>query len=1019
MSSETPNQDPLAALRDRLAAASTTQAWRSLEELAETPLFLESLKRELPQYAAEWPPELERDFGRRDFLRLVAAGLALGGMSACTPQPPEAIRPYVHQPEQMTVGKALYFATAMSVGGYATGVLVRSNEGRPTKIEGNPDHPASLGATDRFSQASVLDLYDPDRSQVVLQHGEMSSWLDFLGVARQLRQELRAAGSAAGLRILTETVSSPTLFEQIQALLTELPGAQWHQWDPLPRDAALLGAEQAFGAPVESIYHIERAERVLSIDADFLSCTPRNLRYAHDFALRRRPEHGSLARLYAIETTPTNTGAVADHRLSLRPGRIDGVVRALAAALGVRTGGATPSLQQLVAEPDAAFLSALARDLLAHRGASLVLVGDSLPPHLHALGHAMNQALLAVGNTVVYTQPVAARPVPQLASLRALCADLAAGRVDVLLIVDSSGGCNPGYSAPVDLRFSALAQRARLRVHFGPYIDETAALCQWHLPAAHYLESWSDARAYDGTLSIVQPLIAPLYQGRTAHEVLACFTDQPERSAYELVRGAWRARYPGPDFEDFWQRTLDRGVAADTAFLPIEVTLQRLSLPPLTPAAAGTAAELEVVFRADAAVYDGRFANNAWLQELPRPLDRLTWDSVAHISPQTARRLGLGLDELLHGREVAADVVEVSYRGRALQAPIWIQPGHPDGCITLTLGYGRTRAGHIGNRVGYNAYALRPADALWHGSGLVLRKTGKRHVLAATQLHFLMDGRSLVRSGSLAEYKKDPTFGDQATEGSKPTPRSLTLYPGHTYPGYAWGMAIDLSTCIGCKSCVLACQAENNIPVVGKQQVQRGREMHWLRIDHYYKGSLDNPESYFQPVPCMHCENAPCEYVCPVGATLHSAEGLNDMVYNRCIGTRYCSNNCPYKVRRFNFLLYWDSSELASMQKNPWVTVRSRGVMEKCSYCVQRITAARIRSEEEQRKVRDGEIKTACQAACPADAIVFGDINDPSSRVAKLKALPRNYELLGELNTRPRTTYLAAVRNPNPEIKGS
>ena len=992
---------------------SRPEYWRSLEELAGSPHFLERLKQQLPQFAAAWPEDYQGEPGRRSFLRLLAAGLALGGVAACTKQPPEPIRPYVREPAQRTPGEPQFYATAMAIGGYAAGLLVRSHEGRPTKVEGNPDHPASLGATDHFSQASVLDLYDPDRSRVVLRNGEVSSWAEFTALAQALRQRLRAPGSA-GLRILTEPVSSPTLLAQVQSLLAELPGSRWHTWTPLPRDSALLGAELAFGRPVESVYHLERAERVLAVDADFLCGGPGSVRYTHDFARRRRPEAGSPVRLYSVASAPTNTASLADHRLPLAPSRIDAFLRALAAALGVSTSepGPAPPLAPSIEE---SFLAALARDLLAHRGTSLVIIGDSQPPHLHALGHAINHTLRAVGTTVVYTEPVAQGP--QQASLAELCADLSAGQVDTLLILDSSGGCNPIYTAPADLELPQLLAKARLRLHFGPYVDETAAWCHWHLPASHYLESWSDARAYDGAVSIVQPLIAPLYDGRTAHEVLAAFTDTPGRSAYALVRGAWASRYPEPEpeqeWEDFWQRTLDRGVAAGSAFSPVEVTLRRFALPPLRQAA-GATSDLEVVFQQDAAVYDGRFANNAWLQELPRPLDRLTWDNVARVSPRTARQLGIEPRETLRGKEVQADVIELRFRGRALQAPVWIQPGHADGCITLTLGYGRTRAGHIGTGVGYNAYALRTTFALWSGSGLWVAKTGRHHSLASTQLHFLMEGRSLVRSATLAEHRSDPSGNRQ--QGPKPPPRSLTLYPEHPYPGHAWGMAIDLSTCVGCSACVLACQAENNIPVVGKAQVQRGRQMHWLRVDRYYKGNPDNPESYFQPVPCMHCENAPCEYVCPVNATVHSAEGLNDMVYNRCVGTRYCANNCPYKVRRFNFFLYWDESELAKMQKNPDVTVRSRGVMEKCTYCVQRITDGRSRAAAERRPVHDGEIKTACQAACPADAIVFGDINDLRSRVAELKALPRSYALLAELNTRPRTTYLAAVRNPNPEL---
>lgn len=1005
----------LAALCRRLDAVRGQGYWRSLEELSDTPEFREYLEREFPRYAAEWPSEL----GRRDFLHLIGASLALGGLSACTKQPKEEIAPYVHQPVEVIPGSSLFFATAMSLGGIGIGLLVESHEGRPTKIEGNPEHPDSLGATDVYNQASILDLYDPDRSQTIVLEGETASWPEFINAAQRILA-LSRRKRGAGLRLLTETVASPTLVGQIKTLLADLPEARWHQWEPVNRDAALLGARMAWGADVEPIYHIENAACILSIDADFLSCGPGHLRYTREFARRRRPESAQPIRLYAIESTPSNTGMVAEHRLPLRPSEVPALLRALLAALD---GHPDPSLPKAHSE----WATALLHDLQAHSGTSLVIPGDFQPPIVHALAHAMNQALGNVEKTVSYIDRVTEGPAPQIESLRELAADLSAGRVETLLILDASGGCNPVYSAPTDLRFAECLGRAPIRIHFGPYFDETAAYCKWHLPAAHYLESWSDTRAYDGTASIVQPLIAPLYEGRTSHEVLAAFTDEPFRSAYEIVRAYWRAWHPTPDFEVFWRRALDHGVIPDTARTRRSVSVQKTELLspvstrlPDTHGKGSQQAEsiLEVIFRPDPGVYDGRFANNGWLQELPRPLTRLCWDNVAVISPRMAQRLGLSHREGLHGKEFGSDLVEIEHRGRTIRAPIWIQPGQPDGCVSLTLGYGRNHAGQVGSGLGYNAYELRTSATLWSGSGIFLRKLGKRYVLGSTQLHFTMEGRELVRSAKLDEYKKDPRAALHEKGEVPQARRSLSLYPEYPYPGYAWGMAIDLSACVGCGACVVACQAENNIPVVGKQQVVRGREMHWLRVDLYHRGSIDNPEGYFEPVPCMHCENAPCELVCPVAATVHSAEGLNDMVYNRCIGTRYCSNNCPYKVRRFNFLLYWNDSEPNLIQKNPNVTVRSRGVMEKCTYCVQRITAGRIRAEEAGRRIVDGEVQTACQAACPAEAIIFGDINDPESRVKKLKDLQRNYELLSELNTRPRTTYLAAVRNPNPDVKG-
>ncbi|HXD74758.1 MAG TPA: 4Fe-4S dicluster domain-containing protein, partial [Vicinamibacterales bacterium] len=628
-----------------------------------------------------------------------------------------------------------------------------------------------------------------------------------------------------------------------------------------------------------------------------------------------------------------------------------------------------------------------------------------------ALAHAMNAALGNNGRTVVYTEPVEAEPVDQIASLRDLIGDMRAGRVDVLLIA----GSNPVYSAPVDLGFADALAKVPLRVHLSEHADETSALCHWHIPEAHFLESWSDARAFDGTASIVQPLIAPLYNGKTAHEMLAATTEQPEQSAYEIVRAYWKTQSKAQDFEAEWRRWLHDGVIPNTAFAPVNAEpSRRVTIP-----SARRPVNLELVFCLDPSVADGRFANNGWLQELPKPVTRLTWDNAVLVSPLTAQRLGVANDPGTTGGEhgtIDSEAVELRYRGRSVRGLLFAVPGHPDDCATVHLGYGRERGGALADGAGFNAGALRTSDAMWHGDGLEIVPTGAKGSLACTQFHHQMEGRRPVRATTRDEFVKDPRG---VREGDETPPKIITLYPEVKYDGYKWGMAIDLNSCIGCNACVVACQAENNIPVVGKDQVLRGREMHWIRVDTYNEGDPQNPQTYFQPVPCMQCENAPCEVVCPVGATTHSDEGLNDMVYNRCVGTRYCQNNCPYKVRRFNFLLYQDwTTPSFQLARNPDVSIRSRGVMEKCTYCVQRINRAKIESEKDDRRVRDGEIKTACEQTCPADAIVFGDINDPNSRVAKLKEEERNYALLGDLNTRPRTTYLAAVRNPNPDLEG-
>jgi MoCo/4Fe-4S cofactor protein with predicted Tat translocation signal len=1060
------------SIRETLSRSHGKQYWRSLEELANTDTFQELLHREFPSQASEWNDPL----GRRRFLKLMGASLALAGLTACTRQPTETIAPYVRQPEHLVPGQPLYFATAMEMGGAATGLLVESHEGRPTKIEGNPDHPASLGATDLFAQASLLSLYDPDRSQTLTQIGEITTWSAFLGAIRPI---ITAQGGlqGAGLRILTETIVSPTLADQLQKLLAAFPRAKWHQYDGAGRANATEGSRLAFGQHVNTIYHFDRADVVLSLDSDFLSCGLGHLRYSRDFMSRRRLEGGKteMNRLYVVETEFSNTGAKADNRLALRPTRIEEFARAVAQSLGAQTGASTASS---LGEREAKWVEAVARDLKQHAGRSIVIAGDYQPPVVHALAHAMNSALGNDGKTVVHSDPVEARAENQIQSINELAQDLDSGQIDLLVIL----GGNPVYNAPADLNFAERIKKAKLRAHLSLYKDETSDLCQWHIPQAHYLESWGDTRAHDGTVTIIQPLIAPLYRGKTAYEVLAAFSDQPERTSYDIVREYWRAnRATGgrvsqipassataaqgqpapprqaptatapaqnlsaqtppaqattsvpasPDFEQFWRKALHDGLIANTQLQPRTVSVAANLAGQPAPPVQEQDAPLEISFRPDPTIYDGRFANNGWLQELPKPITKLTWDNAVMISPATAREYGLDSSPGSLGGLIIADQVLLSFKDRSVLAPILIMPGHADRCATVYLGYGRRSAGRVGTGQGYDAYSIRTSDAQWSGPGLQISKTGEKVDLAVTQLQHLIDtealhDRDLVRSGTIEDYKHDPSLypahghgTPEKHEGEK-TP---SLYPEYEYTGYKWGMTIDLNACVGCSACVVSCQAENNIPVVGKEQVALGREMHWLRIDSYFKGSPDDAEeleAYFQPVPCMHCENAPCEVVCPVAATVHSSEGLNDMVYNRCVGTRYCSNNCPYKVRRFNFLLYqdWDTPGFKLM-RNPDVTVRSRGVMEKCTYCVQRISRARIEAEKEDRAIRDGEVKTACQSVCPTEAIIFGDINDSGSRVAKLKTEPRNYGLLAELNTQPRTTFLGAVRNPNPELEKS
>ncbi len=928
----------------------------------------------------------------------MAASLAGAGVGGCTRQPEETIVPLARSPEQTLPGEPLYFATAMPLGGYGVGVLVKSYDGRPIKVEGNPQHPASLGGTDAFAQASILDLYDPDRAQYVTCAGRLSRWSVFVSALSEALKDQRGK-RGAGLRILTETVTSPTLGQQLESLLEMYPAARWSQWEPVTRDGVREGARLAYGSYLNTIYRFDRAEIVLSLDADFLFEGPGRLRYCRDFMSRRRAEDPAAnSRLYVAEVVPSVTGSIADHRLALRPAEILAAASWLAARLGLLPESAVTGP---LPGPVLHRLSAAAGDLESRPGKTVVIAGDHQPPAVHLLVHAINERLKNKQQTVILTDPVEVLPVNQAESLAELAGEMAAGRVEVLVIL----GGNPAFNAPADFSFAERLKEVPFSVHLSLDHNETSELCQWHVPEAHFLEAWSDIRAFDGTASLIQPLIAPLYEGKTAHELLAAMAGRPDKSGYELLRDYWRGRsyflayragLPTPseeDFERLWRHALHDGLiagtAADQVSIPVRPDLEKA----FREAAAVTAAAggLQVVFRPDPCVWDGRFTNNAWLQELPKPLSKLTWDNAAQLSPATAARLGLG----------NGNVVRLKTAGQAIEAPVWISPGHAGDTVSLTLGYGRPRAGRLGLGMGVNAYRIRHSQALCSAQQVEIEKTGASYPLACTQDHHSMEGRSLSGPG---------VFQPESSS-------ELSLYPPVNYPRYAWGMVVDLGACTGCNACVVACCAENNIPAVGKDEVLKGREMHWMRIDRYYEGPATDPEIHHQPVMCMHCDKAPCEVVCPVGATLHSSEGLNEMVYNRCVGSRYCANNCPYKVRRFNFRQYSDyRTPVLKMLRNPDVTVRTRGVIEKCTYCVQRINRARIQAEKEGREIRDGEVVTACEAACPAQAIVFGNLNDPASRVSKLAASPRAYALLGQLGTRPRTRYLARSKNRNAEL---
>jgi molybdopterin-containing oxidoreductase family iron-sulfur binding subunit len=996
--------------------------WRSIDEWSGTPEFEKMLHREFPHAASEWKDEPSR----RAFLKVMGASAALVGLTGCFQKPREKIVPYVDPPEAVIPGIPLWFATALSLNGYARGALIRSNEGRPTKVEGNPDHPASLGATDAYMQAAVLTMYDPDRSQNVVHAGNPAAWDSFL---LMLNTELPtiAAKNGDGLRILSSSFTSPTMARQKAALLAKYPSAKWHQYDPVGQENCSTGAKLAFGQDVSSVYSFDKAKIILSLDSDFLLAHPAAVRYGRDLVNGRRVRikdgTTTMNRLYVFEGTPSITGAMADHRVRMRPSLIEGAARDLLSHITQVSTATQPS-------SDIACFDILVRDLLASKGQSLIIAGESQPPIVHALVHALNDALGNVGKTVIYTDPISITAADD-SSLATLSADMQAGSVDTLVIL----GSNPIYDAPADLNFADGLGKVRLRIHSGLYEDETAFQCQWHLPATHEFEQWSDLRAYDGSIAIVQPLIAPLYAGKSFHQVVNFLLGERDKSDYEMVRETCR---PLPmfasSFETTWRIALSKGVIDGTASPAKTVTpnVQAITTAPTTTPAPGSAGTVEVIYRPDPSIWDGQFSNNGWMQELPKPLTKLTWDNAVLLSPATAARLEVEDNKL----------VELAIGNRTVKGAVLILPDHPDEAATLHLGYGRTRAGRVGNGAGFNAYSLRTTDAMWQGPGLEVRPQDDEFELAVTQHHQNMEGRDLIKVYPIDDY---------IDEMSKAEPKKipLTLYqapvnyddPDHK-GNHKWGMSIDNNACTGCNACIIACVSENNIAVVGRDQVIRGREMHWLRVDAYYTGTTDAPQGpYFEPVPCQQCENAPCELVCPVEATVHSAEGLNDMVYNRCVGTRYCSNNCPYKVRHFNFLLYQDLETPSLMlARNPYVTVRTRGVMEKCTYCVQRINAGRITAKKliaqaatpagdqgvfvnpntdptalykaAQKAITD--IQTACQQACPTNAILFGDLNikdKDQNPVVALKDEPGDYSLLEDLNTRPRTTYLPRLTN--------
>ena len=1024
--------------------------WLGLEHLAHSPEFAARFENEFSGYN---PDHMRDGVSRRSFLKWMGAAMALAGLTAsgCRRWPEEEIRPFAHRPEGFKPGVPMHYATLAELNGVATGLLVKSYDGRPIKIEGNPLHPGSHGATEPWQQASVLDIYDPQRSRIPLEkvggQTRQRSWDDFVLFLRPQLEAFRNK-QGEGLAILTEASSGPTMQRLRDLFRRQYPKALWQVWEPVHRDAAVEGSRQAFGKPLRPVYHLDQAQVIVSFEEDLLGQHPHRLKHARDWAAgRRRADQGRMNRLYVIEGNLSTTGSVADHRLALAPSQTAQLLLQLASELGVIPAGETKAR---LSESQTKAFTALLADVKARRGKVLVTVGSVLPAAYHALGLVINQKLACLGQTLTLVEEPDAQG--RVGAIRRLTQAMEKGQVDTLIVL----GGNPVFDAPANLSFASLYDKITHTIHLSHDLNETSALSQWHLPRAHALECWGDGRAWDGTLAVQQPLILPLFAGRSPIEVMALMLDQPRTNGLDLVRETWQKIVPAAaaGFEKGWRQVLHDGVLLGSAWPATQVG--QAMLPDKFPEL-GTPREdqLEAIFVADASVYDGRFANNGWLQEMPDPLSKLTWDNCAYISKTDADRMGIQ-----QGMIVQLDLPD---QGRSsnlppLEVAAFIQPGIAPGCMVLPLGYGRKVCGSIGQNVGFNTYAMR-AEGGYLQSRIRLTRLGKSYPLVTTQEHHLIDGVGvygrdkrtgkpgesgyLIREASLEEYQADPKVFHRNAHGGI----SLQLFdPPHQFNDpHAWGMAIDMNACIGCNACVIACQAENNVPIVGKVEVAMNREMHWLRIDRYFKGDaefLQDVQTVYTPMMCVHCENAPCEQVCPVAATVHDTEGLNTMVYNRCIGTRYCSNNCPYKVRRFNYF-DWHSrdpklpgndtppflnmpdqqlntvDQIKRMVFNPQVTVRMRGVMEKCTYCTQRISAAKIEAKVQHAQgnrttdlVQDGEILTACQQSCPTQAIVFGNLNDPTSKVSQIHRNQRSYAMLEELNVRPRTKYLAKVLNP-------
>ncbi len=1029
--------------------------WRSLAQFEAGPEAEAPTMREFAPGDLE-PPQVDR----RRFLQLLGASAGLAGATSCRWQESK-ILPFAHRPEGRVPGVPEYYATQMELGGVAQPLLVTAFDGRPIKVEGNPEHPLSAGSATMQAQAAILEVYDPDRAKNVRrrENGDWANsvWSTFENALSQRLQALSANGGA-GLAVLCEASSSPALARLRRMAEERWPDMRWFEVDGLSRDTEREGARLAFGTALRTHYRLDGARVIAAFDADLFGAHPDAQRHSREFALHRRPEAGPMNRLYALEANLSNTGASADHRLPARGERIGLLLAALEAKvvelgrMSVDSTWGTPAEHpggEYLATPKVArFVEELAKDLLANRGASLVAVGPDQPAPVHARAHRLNALLGNVGATLRYTaDPGGERPTHGSA-LEDFARALGAGEVDTLLIL----GGNPVYTSPDHLGLAERLEAVPFSAHLTLYENETSVRCQWQLPRAHWLECWGDGLAWDGSYSVAQPLILPLYGGRSPLELLAAALGESLEERWEPVRAAFAELIgdEGNNYDIRWRRTLHDGMLADSAAPVVTPTPRALpaeTFPERVLSAADPGREaFELHLALDPKMLDGRFLNSGWLQELPEFLTKLTWDNALLLAPSSAKELGLAYE----------DTVDLEIDGRRLSGvAVYPMPGHARGSATLYLGWGRTLAGRVGGLptdgvavTGFDGYRLMGPGGQAYQSGLSISRRTGRYPLACTQDHFQMDATGggelqdrvqnhIVRSADLTDFERNPEFAkaimpplrQTGPDGETklvpaPYPPLVSLWKEFTYEGHKWGMSIDMGACTGCNACVIACQSENNIPIVGKDQVRNHREMHWLRIDRYFVGDdADEPEVRSQPVACTHCEMAPCEQVCPVAATVHSDEGLNDMIYNRCVGTRYCSNNCPLKVRKFNYFNYHrdlreERNQVKRMALNPEVTVRMRGVMEKCTYCVQRIQAAKIKAGNERRMVRDGEVVTACQQTCPADAIRFGDLNDAGSRVAEAHASPRSYGILEYLNIKPRTLYLARIRNPNPALEG-